>query len=337
MEKPVREDCADLLYQCTTTNGAMAYSSSGDKCLDLFFIAGAMRYHDLERINMKFTEAYRENPELAMKLLFYIRDIRGGLGERDVFRRLIRTVAKKWPESALKNVHWIVEYGRWDDILCLFDLKNPDLTSKVAETVSAQLARDVQDMVNHKSVSLCAKWMPSINTSSTKTKAYARILIREMGIRESDYRKLLSSLRGYIDILERRMSAKDYTFDYSKLPSKALMKHIKAFIRNDNERYLAYKSALASGDVKAKTKAVYPYEIINVEDEDLRESMWRDIERHPGESKTIVVRDGSGSMTYSQISAGVTPLDVATSLAILFSEQLTGDFKDKFICMRINI
>ena len=105
----MREDCADLLFRYTTTNGAMAYSSSGDKCLDLFFIAGAMRYHDMDRINRKFVEAYRENPELAMKLLFYIRDIRGGIGERDIFRGLIRTVAKKWPESAVKNVRWIAE------------------------------------------------------------------------------------------------------------------------------------------------------------------------------------------------------------------------------------
>ncbi len=117
MEKTVRENCADLLYQCTTAGGAEAYSSTGDKCLDLFSIAGAMRFHDMDRINMKFVEAYRENPELAMKLLFYIRDIRGGIGERDIFRTLIRTVAKKWPESAVKNVRWIAEYGRWDDLI----------------------------------------------------------------------------------------------------------------------------------------------------------------------------------------------------------------------------
>ena len=314
----------------TTENGDATYRTTRNCNLDFFGSAGAMRDKKADVADL-FEEALIENKETAILNMFYLRDIRGGVGERDAFRAAYKVFAKSYPEDAVNLIPAVTEYGRWDDILCLFDLKNPDLTSKVAEDVSAQLARDVQDMVNHKSVSLCAKWMPSINTSSNRTKAYARILIREMGIRESDYRKLLSSLRGYIDILERRMSAKDYTFDYSKLPSKALMKHIKAFIRNDNERYLAYKSALASGDVKAKTKAVYPYEIINVEDEDLRESMWRDIERHPGESKTIVVRDGSGSMTYSQISAGVTPLDVATSLAILFSEQLTGDFKDKFI------
>ena len=112
MEKSTENELAHLLYQCNTIQGAMAYSSTGSKCLDLFFIAGAMRDHDEERINMKFVEAYRENPELAMKLLFYIRDIRGGIGERDIFRRLIRTVAKKWPESAVKNVRWITEYGR---------------------------------------------------------------------------------------------------------------------------------------------------------------------------------------------------------------------------------
>ena len=141
MKNTAREDCADLLYQFQTAGGAMGYSSSGDKCLDLFFIAGAMRYHNMQRVNMKFVEAYRENPELAMKLLFYIRDIRGGIGERDIFRQLIRTVAKKWPESAIKNVRWIIEYGRWDDLICLFGTKAEKEESEGRDGEAAARAR----------------------------------------------------------------------------------------------------------------------------------------------------------------------------------------------------
>ena len=128
------------------------------------------------------------------------------------------------------------------------------------------------------------------------------------------------------------MSLKDYSFDYSKLPSKALMKHTKAFIRNDEKRYSAFRESLKKGETAAKTSAVYPYEIICLKDEDLREAMWRDLKRNAGDTKTIVVRDGSGSMTWSGFTgSSVRPIDVATSLAILFSEQLTGAFKDKFI------
>ena len=103
-----------------TLNGAKTHSTSGDACLDFFAVAGGMRYRSpLSQISL-FDRAYVENPELAMKLLFYIRDIRGGMGERDLFRTLIRHVAKCWKESARKNVHLIAEYGRWDDLLCLF-------------------------------------------------------------------------------------------------------------------------------------------------------------------------------------------------------------------------
>ena len=172
MGKTKREDCADLLYQCTTAGGAMAYSSSGDKCLDLFFIAGAMRDHSLDRVNMKFVEAYRENPELAMKLLFYIRDIRGGIGERDIFRTLIRTVAKKWPESAVKNVRWITEYGRWDDLICLLGTK---AEKEAVRIIRDQLEADTAALERRKNgetgahISLCAKWLPSPNTSKALT------------------------------------------------------------------------------------------------------------------------------------------------------------------------
>ena len=123
-----------------TMNGAKAYSTTGDACLDLFSVAGGMRYRSpVDQIRL-FDRAYIENPELAMKLLFYIRDIRGGMGERQLFRTLIRHVAKIWPASAEKIVALIPEFGRYDDLFCLLGTK---AEKAVTRLVKQQLDHDL--------------------------------------------------------------------------------------------------------------------------------------------------------------------------------------------------
>ncbi len=266
MEKKKREDCADLLYQITTTNGAMAYSSSGDKCLDLFFIAGAMRYHDLDRIHMKFVEAYRENPELAMKLLFYIRDIRGGLGEREIFRRLIRAVARKWPESAVKNVRWIVEYGRWDDLICLMGTKaEKEAVRIIREQLEADLAalerRRQGDLTAH--ISLCAKWMPSSNTSSARTRGNARALMKRLRVNEKQYRAMLTPLRAAISLTEHFVTRRQFDrIQYEHVPSQAMLRYDDLFSEADGERYEAFMRGIRGGWRQMKTTTITPDQIV---------------------------------------------------------------------------
>jgi hypothetical protein len=312
-----------------TENGDVTFSTTANANLDFFGSAGALRGNPTKVIDL-FSEAVRENKETAILNMFHLRDARGGVGEREAFRKAYKVLAMSYPEDAIKLMPAVVEYGRWDDLFCLLDLHNGIINEALVNFISKQLYEDIGNMRRHKSVSLCAKWMPSINTSSKKARKTARFLANKMGCSARHYRYLLSTLRRYIDILERHMSTKDYTFDYSKLPAKALMKHTKAFLRHDSERYTSYKADLSNRKVKAKTSVLYPHEIINMSDTELRESVWRDIKRHVGDTKTIVVRDGSGSMTCLQ-GGNVRPLDVATSLAILFSEQLTGAFKDRFI------
>ena len=266
MEKTKREDCADLLYQCTTTNGAMAYCSSGDKCLDLFFIAGAMRYHDLERINMKFVEAYRENPELAMKLLFYIRDIRGGLGERDIFRRLIRTVAKKWPESAVKNVRWIAEYGRWDDLICLLGTK---AENEVIRLIREQLDADMEALKRRNDgdptahISLCAKWMPSSNASSARTRGNAKVLMRLLKLNEKQYRSILIPLRAAISLTEHYVTRREFDrIQYDHVPSQALLRYDSLFSWFDGKRYEKFMRGVRGGYRQMNASTLMPDQIV---------------------------------------------------------------------------
>ena len=85
-----------------TLNGAKTHGSTGDACLDFFAVAGGMRYRRPSEQIRLFERAYIETPDLAMKLLFHLRDIRGGMGERRLFRTLMRHVAFTWPESARK-------------------------------------------------------------------------------------------------------------------------------------------------------------------------------------------------------------------------------------------
>ncbi len=266
MEKELREDCADLLYRSSTTNGAMAFSSTGDKCLDLFFIAGAMRYHDMNRINMKFVEAYRENPELAMKLLFYIRDIRGGIGERDIFRSLIRTVAKKWPESVVKNVRWIAEYGRWDDLICLLGTR---AEKEVVRTIQAQLAADQEALERRRQgdlsahISLCAKWMPSSNTSSARTRGNAKVLMKLLKLNEKQYRSMLTSLRAAISLTEHYVTRRQFDrINYDHVPSQAMLRYDSLFSQADRERYEAFMRGVRGGYRQMQAATLTPDQIV---------------------------------------------------------------------------
>ena len=107
---------ANMTY---TENGAVTYRSTQSECLDLFAAIGALRRESDEEITNRFLRAYAENADLAMKILFFARDIRGGIGERRVFRTMIKWLAGNEPRSLEKNIQYIAEYGRYDDLLTL--------------------------------------------------------------------------------------------------------------------------------------------------------------------------------------------------------------------------
>lgn len=307
-----------------TENKDRAYVSTFDANLDLFGIAGASRYSPniVERL---FDAAFHEDPVMAVKNMFYLRDVRGGLGERLAGRIALSMFIQQDLDQAVKFIPHIVEYGRWDDLLTY--LYYEGTAQPVADYIKAQLQKDLALFEQGRPISLCSKWMPSINASSAFTRSHAKKLITLMKMTAKDYRQLLSKLRKG-KIVERNLTERDYSFEYEKLPAKAMNKYQKAFCRNDRERYDSYLEKLQRGEVRAKVKTLYPYEILKMLDTTptLAEAQWQAIERKTDTGNTIVVRDGSGSMT-------CTPnvYETATSLAILFSEQLSGEFKNKFI------
>ena len=92
-----------------TENGAATYLTTESDCLDLFATIGALRHVSESEIEARFMRAFTENRDIAMKLLFFARDIRGGLGERRVFRVILNWLAENEPASLRKNLEYVAE------------------------------------------------------------------------------------------------------------------------------------------------------------------------------------------------------------------------------------
>ena len=321
-----------------TLNGATTHISSGKFCLDLFASIGASRNLSEKEVLKRFHRAFCEDKNLAMKILFYARDIRGGLGERKVFRTIIRNLPRTSRSALVKNIQNISEYGRYDDML---ELLNTSCKKEVVEYIKEQLQKDLAN-IDTNNVSLLAKWLPSINATNPQTVKAGKRLAQGLNMSEKEYRKTLSKLRAKIKILENNLREKDYSFDYSKQPSKAMFKYKKAFIRNDKERYKEFLNKVKKGEIKMNTGTLYPYEIIKSvihgnelsdEEKNSLDVTWNALPNYIKGENALVVVDGSGSMYWG---GNPQPAEVAQSLGIYFAERNTGVFKNHFITFSEN-
>ena len=327
----ILEFLKNMANQTRTENGALTLRSTGSDCLNLFATIGAMRSQNAAEIEKPFLRAFAENKDLAMKILFYARDVRGGLGERRVFRILLRFLAENEPASVVRNLPYIAEYGRWDDILVLL---NTPVHSEAENVIRKQFLADLKALETGEQVSLLGKWLPSVNASNQETVMTARLLAKAFGLSERDYRQALTKLRARIRILENHLREKDYTFDYAAQPSKAMFKYRKAFLRNDSERYGAFMDKVDRGEAKLHTGTLMPYELVERAygcSEAERRSLdvtWRMLEDFTTAENALVVADGSGSMYWG---GKPMPAAVAQSLAIYFAEHNRGSFRNHFL------
>jgi hypothetical protein len=321
-----------------TENGAVTYRTTKSDVLDLFATIGALRRDPETEINTRFDRAWAENPDLTMKTLFYARDIRGGLGERRVFRIILKHMAQSRMESIQKNLWAVPVFGRFDDLLPLLDTQAQKL---VLGYLKAQFNTDLLALKNDETISLLGKWLPSINAHKADTVRYGKLIAKSFGLTEAAYRKSLSQLRAKIEIIENNLREQDYTFDYSKQPSKAMYMYRKAFLRNDKDRYSAFLDGVERGDFKINVGTLLPYEIIRpafdgrVSSDD-RRSMnitWKAQTDFTKGENALVVVDGSGSM-YQSINP--RPIAVALSLGIYFAEHNKGAFQNHFITFSAN-
>lgn len=326
-----------------TENGAIGYSTTGKKLLDMNFNVASYRKCSEYEIAADFEKAYNENELLAILWAFFVRDVRGGLGERRLFRVLFRYLIKINPDAASKLLRMIAEYGRWDDVV--ETTTGTELWGRAVELIAAQLQTDVENCKNGNSISLLAKWLPSERTSSQASRRMARTLAADLGMSIVKYNKTLVMLRKHLDIVESKMSAKQWNeIDYSAVPSKANLIYNDAFLRNDEERRRAYLAALVKGETKINASTLFPHDIVHkysktgwssyrvAKYDAALESMWKALPASKGLGNVIVVCDGSGSMcTTVDSNSKVTALQVSNALAIYCSQYCKGEYKDKFI------
>lgn len=325
-----------------TENGAATLKTTQSDCLDLFATIGAIRRESDEEIIARFMRAFAEDKDIAMKLLFFARDIRGGLGERKVFRVCLKWLSYNAPEVVRKNLSYISEYGRFDDLLVLFDTP---VEKDMLDLIRDQLGNDIEAMNNNEEVSLLGKWLPSVNASNANTIKAAKKIARFLQMDDKGYRKMLTKLRAYIRIIENNLREKDYTFDYEKQPSKAMFKYRGAFARNDAERYNTFLNRVSSGEAKLNASTLAPYEIVEPylneywsrlpfmkdlteEEKKNLNATWKALPDFGSEANALAIIDTSGSM---YCDAKPLPAAVALSLGIYFAEHNTGAFRNHFI------
>ena len=335
-----------------TENGAFAYDSTGGGALlDLFSQIGALRPRTEDEIARKFAAAFHEDALLATKMLFYVGDIRqGGLGERRTFRICLKWMAEKHPSIVLKNLELIPYFNRFDS---LFVLVSTSCESAMWELVAKTLTADVKALkasTAHKHVpaSLLAKWMPSENASSVKTRDLANKAIKALKLNPRAYRKMLSALRKHINVTERLMSAGEWgLIDYAKVPSYAMHNYGSAFAKHDHERFDAYLKSVSKGETKINSSVLFPYDLVGkylrpyghgynivgdcymVDKEDaVVEAQWKALPNYLTKPvNAVIMADVSGSMS----TGNGRPMATSIGLATYFAQHNTGWYRNQYM------
>ena len=334
-----------------TENGATGYSTSGQNLVDLNFRVPS-NHNNVTMDDIKaFVNALNEDEVTAVKWLFYLRDVREGLGERDSFVNLFITLYSYDKDAALKVLPLVPEFGRWKDIVDILARTedSSDISNAICSLISEQIREDLVNMQAGKSVSLLAKWLPSINASKKARKVAVRIA-KSLELYNEAYRKMLSSLRRYIDVTEVKTCSDRWNeIDYNKVSSNANARYVKAFLKHDPERRKKYLEALLAPMPTAASAVMhasnlYPHEVYAKYNSGHRwnrpaavadpgiEALWANLKNIPTTGNTMVVCDGSGSMeTTIKGTNNIMAIDVSRSLSIFFSERNTGEYKDKVI------
>jgi len=349
----------ELNKSAYTENGALSYKSTLSPVLDFFSKSGALRGKKEEALELfykGFNEPQNENENcissktLMKRALFYMRDIRKGQGERDLFRYIIHDMAINYSDETRNLIMLIPIFGRWDD---LYSFVDTPLENEAFEFMKIQFEDDlnkineIEKNVNKNQdldfknlhISLIGKWLKSINTSSKESRKLGGITRKHFKMSAKRYRKELSKLRNVIDVVECKMCKNKWEdINFEKISSNAMKKYIKAFKKHLEKEYNEYLQSVKEGKVKIHSDTLYPYDIIREYTKDISnvcetlELQWKNLPNYfetNENSNSICVVDTSGSM-YSSKNF-IKPIDVAISLGIYIAERNIGSFKDSFI------
>lgn len=319
-----------------TENGAVKHLTTKSAVLDLFALCGAYRNRaDVDCINM-FKNAVEEDMTLALKCLFYLRDCRGGQGERRFFRVCFRWLANNYPDAAIRNLDNVAEYGRWDDLIY------STIGTKVEMDTISIIEKQFKLDLKCKTPSLLAKWLPSENASAKETKRMGNIIRCAFGMTHKEYRQALSLLRTRINIVEKLMSQNRWEdIEFDKIPSKAGFIYKNAFARRD---IISKKYAQFAKDENTTVNAgvLYPYDIahlafrsngLNLDSPErlMIQKYWNNLPNYYGDNQEngLAIVDVSGSMNGR-------PLEAAVSLGAYIAERGHGPFANHFITFSSN-
>lgn len=305
--------------ETTTENGMPAFVGSLNANVDLFFKIGASRG---KNIIPEFTAALIENQELALRIAQWARDVRGGAGERQIFRDLLTHLESADPVAAKQLIVNTPEIGRWDDLLVL--------TNPLLKQFAFTLIKGALDAGN----GLCAKWMPRKGKVAEELRDF-------LGYSPKRYRKTLVTLT---KVVETQMCANKWDeIVYEHTPSVAAARYRKAFKRHDETRYGEYAEALSNGEAKINAGAVYPYDVIksligrynqSIDATEVKviDAQWKALPNYVGDAAILPMVDVSGSMTVPAGGNGtLSCLAVAVSLGLYLADKNTGAFKDAFL------
>ena len=313
--------------EARTTNGMRARKSTANACVDLFFKIGASRGKDITK---DFVAAYVENREIALRIAQWVRDVRGGAGEREIFRQILKYLDKHHPTDAALLLMKVPEIGRWDDI---FVVENKENKYKAFAMLG--------DALRAKN-GLAAKWTPRKGELAVEIRNF-------FGMSPKFYRKSLVELT---KVVEQDMCAKNWdSINFSHVPSLAHSRYKKAFFRNTQE-YAKYVAELTKDpkdrtvQVKINAGAVYPYDVLkgvigfynknyNATELGALQAQWDAMENFVGDANVLPLVDVSGSMTCkaggAKSNSATTCLDVAVSLGLYIADKNKGKFKDTFL------
>ena len=311
-----------------TENMADALKSTKNDLVDLFAVVGAMRTRDEQDIEQAFSKAFYADKLLATKMSFYARNIRGGLGERRTAKVIWSWLAKLYPIIMKKNIGFVPMFGRWDD---LYTFVGTEVENEMWEEIRVQFKSDMEALKDNNPVSLLGKWLKSVNTSSSESVKLGKLTAKKLGLTEKQYRKILSAFRKQIDVVERKMSAGQFSeIIYSGVPSKAMNNYRNAFKKHDEEGFASYMERVESGEEKINSGTLYPYDIVEKimygdEFNKVLEEQWKALPNYvEEEANMMVIADVSGSM-YGR------PIATSVGLAVYFAERNTGVFHNKFM------
>ena len=298
-----------------TSNGAVTNKSSLDKCLDLFFIAGASRRMSEDDIRLAFVNARAQDKLLAWRIVFWARDCRGGAGEKRFFRVIAKYAVKHLKEEWEHVAIAVPEVGSWKDLF---------LIDEPSDNVLNYLSHNLYNN------SLLAKYFPRKGKWFTAMHKYKSMTPKE-------FRKFLVARTFVVehDICNNKLE----NINYSAVPSVAMNRYKNLFQRKDGDRFNAYIQDVLDGKDKINASVLFPNDVIapllrhdhHLANLDTMQAQWDALPDYMegSDERILPVCDVSGSMT------GL-PMEVSIALGIYISTRNVGPFQNAIMTFSEN-